>query len=114
MVRVEDGIVGRMEDQTGDCRLLLRGSGDPALARAAMVRATQAVFRIPHPEEPDDPLPNSATEVTLTADGPSFSIDCKDQLDDPDTAAAVVAAIVRALDEVGVDGLLCVVRHDEL
>lgn len=47
-------------------------------------------------------------------DGPSFWIDCKDELDDPDTAAAVVAVIAEDLDAAGADGMLCVVRHDEV
>ncbi len=92
---------------------MLRGASDAEIARTAMQRGAGAVFEVPHPLEPDDPLPNYASCVTLTEDGPSFWIDCKDELDDPDTAAAVVAAILRALDAAGADGVLCVVRHDE-
>jgi hypothetical protein len=113
MVQVEDGIFQRMEGQNGACRFVLRGSSDPEVARAAMSRGAQAVFDVPHPEEPDDPLPNFASSVTQTPDGPSFWIDCKDELDDPDVAADVVAAIVHALDKAGADGVLAVVGHDE-
>jgi hypothetical protein len=109
MVQAEDDIVLKMEDQSGACRFLLRDTSDGDAAHAAMERAAEAVFNVPHPEEPDEPLPNYASAVTETADGPSFWIDCKDELDDPDTAAAVVTAIVGALDDAGVDGLLCVI-----
>lgn len=113
MVRAEDDIIERMENQSGGCRFVLPGTEDSALARAAMQSASAAVFKVPHPDEPDDPLPKYASGVTEMADGPSFLIDCKDMLDDPDTAQAVVDAMLGALNEAGANGVLCVIRHDD-
>ncbi|HET7486388.1 MAG TPA: hypothetical protein VFJ85_00565 [Acidimicrobiales bacterium] len=111
MPLAEDDIVERMESESGACRFVLRGATDPAVARAAMQRAAEAVFTVPHPEEPDEPLPNFASAVTDTEDGPSFWIDCKDELEDPDIAQAVVDAMLGALTAAGADGVLCVVQR---
>ena len=74
-----------------------------------MASAAEAVFDVPHPEEPEDPLPNYVSPVEQTAEGHSFWIDAKDELDDPGVAQQVLESITDALTAAGVDGELSVV-----
>ncbi len=86
---------------------VLRGASDEERAATAMRAAARAVASIPHPDEPDDPLPNFVSAITRSAEGPSFSIDVKDMLDDnAPLARQVVTAVVVALDVAGTDGEL--------
>lgn len=65
----------------------------------ALRRARQAILRIPHPEEPDDPFASFASEVTSSEAGWTFSVDMADAEAYPGVLEAVLAAVVEALEE---------------
>jgi hypothetical protein len=91
----------------GGAVFVLRGASDPDVATTAMRAAARALQQIPHPDEPDDALPNFVSAVTAEPDGPSFWIDVKDMLDQNDLLAQeVVDSLVTALDAAGADGQL--------
>src|SRR5438874_641240 len=77
-VTTDDGLLDRMKASTGVCRVQLREAVDPADAMLGLARARRAIFGIPHPEEPSDPLPSYASEVVDTGGGPQFCFDVAD------------------------------------
>jgi hypothetical protein len=68
-----------MRASSGGCRFVVRGASDEEAVVAALRKAARAIAKIPHPEEPDDPLPNYVSQVTIGDEGPCFDIDVKDQ-----------------------------------
>jgi hypothetical protein len=80
----------------------LYDTDDPARGLAALLAATRAVGGIPHPDEPDDPLPNWCTAVMR--DGvPVFHLDMKDC---GDYAGRVARILLGSVAAAGVGGRL--------
>jgi hypothetical protein len=67
-----------MAESSGAVHVELRGVPDADAGQRAMEAARSALFAIPHPEEPDDPLPSFATNVSLGDRGPTFWFDIAD------------------------------------
>ncbi|MGC9670298.1 hypothetical protein ACNTMW_27610 [Planosporangium sp. 12N6] len=104
--RDEADLTAHLAERPGQAVFVLRRAGDDETAMAALRRAAAAVRAIPHPDEPDEPLPNGV-DVLPGDDGPTLHLDLQDHAEYADR---VVAAIVAALDESGVDGHLKPVR----
>jgi hypothetical protein len=98
--RAEADLIAYLSDQSGQAVFVLREAGDEATAMSALRHAADAVRAIPHPDEPDDPLPNWVDAISGD-DGPSLHLDMQDH---GEQAAQVVAAMVAALEESGIDG----------
>jgi hypothetical protein len=105
-IEVDDGLLDYMAGSTGALHLVLRDTDDPDLALEAMRQAKAALFTIPHPEEPDDPLPSFASAVTAGAAGVTFWFDIADAEAYEGLLEQVLATVVRALEKSGVSGRL--------
>ena len=104
-VTVANGLVAYLCD--GGAMFVLRAAPNADVATRAMRTAAGALQTIPHPDEPEDALPNFVSAVTAEPDGPSFWIDVKDMLDANEALAQqVVDVLVTALDAAGADGEL--------
>ena len=105
-LRVAPGLADHVASHTGHVELLLRGDPDRARGERAMAAARDALFAIPHPEEPDDPLPSIGSDITTTADGVIFWFDIADAEAYDGLIDEVVRAMVSALVRNGAEGLL--------
>jgi hypothetical protein len=106
MVEIAAGLVEYMASSTGAIHVELRGAGDPESAVRALTAARGAIYRIPHPEEPSEPLPSFASDVTATDDGATFWFDAADAEAYDGLLDQVAASIAAAIDEAGVGGRL--------
>jgi hypothetical protein len=106
VVRVQDGFADYVAASTGAVIVELRDTGDPDAAKRALIAARRALFAIPHPEEPDDPLPSFASEVEVHDTGASFRFDIADAESYDGLVDEVIAALVSAIETEGVDGTL--------
>ncbi|MEY2425777.1 MAG: hypothetical protein QOI61_1349 [Actinomycetota bacterium] len=89
-----------MTATSGGCYFVVRGATDLDGAKRALRRAGLAISRIPHPDEPEDGLPNFVSAVTIGPDGPMFSIDVKDMfVGDRELAAQVLEVVRTQLDD---------------
>jgi hypothetical protein len=98
--RDEADLIAYVNDRPGQAVFVLRGTAGEGVSMAALRHAAAAVRAIPHPDEPGDPLPNWVAAISGD-DGPSLHLDMQDH---GEQAARVVAAMVAALEESGVDG----------
>ena len=105
-LRVAPGLADYVASHTGHVELLLRGDPDDARAELAMAAARDALFAVPHPEEPDDPLPSVGSDITTTGDGVMFWFDIADAEAYDGLIDEVVQAMVGALAREGAEGLL--------
>jgi hypothetical protein len=71
-IEVEDGLLEYMAGNTGAVHLELHDTDDPDRAIEGMRQAANALFSVPHPEEPDESLPSFVSGVTIGARGPTF------------------------------------------
>ncbi|HEX7168709.1 MAG TPA: hypothetical protein VF230_17145 [Acidimicrobiales bacterium] len=70
----------------------------------ALRAARDALFELPHPEEPGEPLPSYASDVVVGDRGPTFWFDAADL--GPDEARAITLALVRVIEARGISGTL--------
>lgn len=84
----------------------IRDSPDPDGASAGLMAARKALFTIPHPEEPSDPLPSFASEIEVGQRGPTFWFDIADAEAYDGLLDQVVSALAGALEAAGVEGRL--------
>jgi hypothetical protein len=114
VIRVEPGFVEDMQSEecSGACTFVLTGFTEPVAARRGMEAARRALCSVPHPLEPEDSLPNFVDDLVIGPGRISFTADGKDELGDPDVAAVVADALVRALNGAGADGILAVADPD--
>jgi hypothetical protein len=85
------------------CLLRLESADPPDALEAALEVAAEALYKIPHPDEPEDGLPNLST-VRRTVNGPMIFFDIKDQGEE--FAAEIIEVLQRSLDASGVSGVL--------
>ncbi|GIJ71470.1 hypothetical protein [Virgisporangium ochraceum] len=98
----EDDLVTYVAGHSSAVALVVDDTSDDLAACAALRRAAVRVSQIPHPLEPDSPLPNWCT--VLHEDGvPVFHLDMKDEAQ---YAEQVVAIVLDELRSAGVDGQL--------
>jgi hypothetical protein len=100
-ITVDEGLVARMKANSGACHVQLQGAADAEVARLAMTKARQAVLRIPHPEEPSDPLPSFASNVVDSGSGPQFWFDVADAEAYDGLVETIVDTMVLAVREAG-------------
>lgn len=106
-VIVDEGLAAHIAANSGAAHIALVGCPDPDLARRAMVAAAKAVFTVPHPEEPDEPLPSFASGVEVDDEGTAtFWFDAADAEAYEGLCEAVVAAMRAAVDATGATGRL--------
>jgi len=105
-IELEDGMMDYLEDSTGGIHLILRDADDADKAARGMNSAVAALYAIPHPEEPDDPLPSSASDLPSTGEGPRLWADIVDAEVYDGLLEHVLAAVVGALEAEGVSGRL--------
>lgn len=103
-LRVASGLAGYIATSSGAVHLVLRGSTVNGLD--AMRRARAAIFEVPHPEEPSDPLPSFASSVELVDGAPSFWFEAADAEAYDGLIDQVISLVVAALESSGADGLL--------
>jgi hypothetical protein len=75
---------------------------EPALGRRGLEAAAGLVMAIPHPEEPEEPLPNFASGVVERAEGAEIWFDVKDETEDPEVMQQIVEAVVSGLNSAGI------------
>jgi hypothetical protein len=98
----EADLVAYVAEHSSAVALALDDTSDEVAAVAALRRAVREINRIPHPLEPDSPLPNWCT--VLHEDGvPVFHLDMKDEAQH---AEQIVRIILDELRSAGVDGRL--------
>ena len=102
LVRDEADLIAYLTDRPSQAVFVLSGAGDDDAAMVALRQAADAVRAIPHPDEPEDPLPNWV-DALLGDDGPTLHLDLQDHAEQ---APRVIAAIVAALEQSAVDGTL--------
>ncbi len=93
-----------MANSSGAIHLQLREAADVGEAAEAMRKARAALFKLPHPEEPDDPLPSFASPVVLESGGPTFWFDIADA--EGDVLEQVLRTVTTELTEAGASGFL--------
>ncbi len=71
-------------------------------ARRGLETAVENVFQIPHPDEPEDPLPNYASDIVDRPDGAEVWFDIADYAEEPEILQHVVEAVVRGLTTAGI------------
>ncbi|MCH6163687.1 hypothetical protein [Streptomyces marispadix] len=109
MRRADAELIGYLADYHDQARLVLRDVSDTDAALAALERAAEAVWSLPHPDEPDCALPNWC-EAALEDGHAVLHMDAKDGAGQIDQIAA---SILRAIDEAGVGGRLEPFPHRE-
>jgi hypothetical protein len=100
--RDEPELIAYLAEHPSWARLVLREVRDTDTALRALRRAAEAVWRIPHPLEPTDGLPNYCSPSL--EDG--LPVLCLDVKDNSDHAARIAEAILTALDAEGIGGRL--------
>lgn len=101
-VEERDALVAYVAANADRARLALRGA-EPADASAALASAAAAVHAIPHPDEPDEGLPNWCEVLPETDGTPVLHLDMQDH---GEQAARVVGVILAAVEAAGVEGRL--------
>jgi hypothetical protein len=92
---VDDDVVASMAASTGACWIVIE-CADAASARGAVDAARAAVWTIPHPEEPEDPLPSFVSDAEDRPGGSSFWFDMADAEAYDGLVEEVLTAIVVA------------------
>lgn len=105
-MNVADGLIEYMSENTGHVEVQLRDAPDADLAVVAMEAARKALFGIPHPEEPDDPLPSTVGEVRTGERGPTIDFDIHDAEVYDGLLETVVLTLKAAIEAAGGDGTL--------
>jgi hypothetical protein len=109
MHRADAELIGYLADHHDQARLVLRDVSDTDAALAALERAAEAVWSLPHPDEPGSALPNWC-EAALEDGHPVLHMDAKDGAGQIDQIAA---SILGAIDAAGVGGRLEPFPHRE-
>lgn len=102
-VRAAPGLEEHIANLGWWCEIAVDGTGGRAAAARGLAAAAERIGRIPHPEEPDEGLPNFIA-VDERPEGPVLVFDIKDW--GPDYAAEIVGILVESLGASGVDGLI--------
>jgi len=105
-MRVAEGLVAYIAEHSGAAQVVLSGVEDSEAAQHALAAARAALFTIPHPEEPGDPLPSFASDVSVGPGGPTFWFDIADAEAYDGLIDRVVQVMTAAIELAGVDGVL--------
>ncbi|MEU7751317.1 hypothetical protein [Micromonospora sp. NPDC049171] len=103
MLRYDEAdLIAYVAEHCSGVALALYDTTDQAAGVAALQGAVRAVGRIPHPDDPEDPLPSWCT-VLLEDAVPVFRLDLKDE---SQYAEHVVRIVLDELDAADIDGRL--------
>ncbi|MFG1918389.1 hypothetical protein [Micromonospora sp. NPDC048898] len=103
MLRYDEAdLIAYVAEHCSGVALALHDATDQAAGVAALRRVVRAVSRIPHPDDPEDPLPSWCT-VLIEDAVPVFRLDLKDE---SQYAEQVVRIILDGLEAAGIDGRL--------
>jgi len=103
---VDPGLLDYMASNSGSCTFVLKDMS-PEAAVSALRSVCRTVGAIPHPEEPDDPLPSHMSAPEPTADGARCTIDMADAEAYEGLLERVLQAVLDGLAAEGVaEGLL--------
>lgn len=105
-IRVDAALLDYMRANSGAIHVEVREAGDGELAARGLERGREHVFRIPHPEQPDEPYCSFAAPVTMGTSGPTFWFDMADAEVDEGILERALQALLSGLEEAGVDGAL--------
>lgn len=100
---VDPGLLEYMASHSGSCTFVLSGVPE-AEAVEGMRSACRAVGSIPHPEEPEDPLPSYMSGIAASGDGARFTVDMADAEGYDGLLERVLDAVLEGLAAAGVDG----------
>ncbi|WP_181764104.1 MarR family winged helix-turn-helix transcriptional regulator [Streptomyces albidus (ex Kaewkla and Franco 2022)] len=93
MQRQDAVLIGYLSDNYDQARLVLRGASDAGTGVAALRKAADAVWRIPHPDDPSMGLPNYCT--ASVEDGlPVLHMDARDGGGHIDEIAAALTSVI--------------------
>lgn len=101
-VIVDPELLDHIAAHSGSCTFLLQDV-PPEDAVRGLRAAARAVATIPHPEEPEDPLPSYVSSVEVTAGGAGFTIDIADAEAYDGLLERVLDAVLEGLGGAGVD-----------
>ena len=104
-VEVDPQLVDRLSANTGAAAVRVVNADDPEALASGLRAAKAAIYRLPHPEEPEDPLPSFAAISEAGTDS-VLRFDIADAEAYPGLVEQVVAAIASALNDAGVSGTL--------
>jgi hypothetical protein len=103
---VDPDLLDYMASNSGSCTFVLKDTSPEAAVRG-LRSACRAVGAIPHPEEPDDPLPSYMSAPEPTGDGARCTIDMADAEAYEGLLERVLQAVLEGLAAEGVaEGLL--------
>jgi hypothetical protein len=102
-VIIDPGLLDYMAANAGACTFVLKDVPEED-ALEGMRSARRVVGSIPHPEEPEDPLPSFMSTVEWTGDGARFWIDIADADGYGGLLERVLQAVLDGLAVAGVDG----------
>lgn len=103
-LQVAPGLADYIASSSGAVQLRLEGSTVNGFEGMRLARS--AIFEVPHPEEPSDPLPSFASTVKIVDGAPGFWFDAADVEAYDGLIDQVIAVTVAALESSGADGLL--------
>ena len=105
-MNIAEGLAAYMAESSGAVHIELRGASDEQVALRAMNAAKDALYEVPHPEEPDDPLSSFSSDVAVGERGPAFWFDIADAEAEEGLIDSVIEALAAALNREGADGML--------
>ena len=108
MLEIDPAFREKLAASTGAAQVVVR-SADVDAAVRGLRRARTALFQIPHPEEPEDPLPSYASAVAADETSARFRFDIADAEAYTGLIDQVADAIIAALEAEGVDGHLAAI-----
>ena len=107
VLRIDEGLLDYMRQSSGAAHVQLRDVADREHARVALSRARESIFRIPHPDQPDEPFASYASGLEAGGRGPQFWFDMADAEAFPDVLECAIELILIAIEHSGVkDGCL--------
>lgn len=100
-LEIDEGLLDEMRELSGGIEVEVRGA-DAELVHQGLRRAQQYLWRIPHPDQPDEPCPSFVSEPEDSALGTGFWFDMADAETEEGLLERALLAVVTALDESGV------------
>lgn len=102
-VQVDEGLIDHLIGG-GACHFEITSTASKEVMLTGLHDARQRIYEIPHPVEPEDPLPNFVAEPEIRPDGVAVLwVDVKDILETwPALALELVSVVVSALEAAGV------------
>ena len=98
---VDDELLSYMQRTSGAIHFEVREAGDSASALRGLGRARQMIFRIPDPEQPDEPCASFASDVEVGPGAAGFWVDMSAGEGDESIFEEALERVLIALEEAG-------------